>query len=235
MDKKSVALIEFTGKEVATQKVFDTTSQKEAEENGFYRENAVFGPIPVIVGHGDVLPGLDDALLEMKEGESRNLKLSAAKGFGERKKELVVIVPLQEFHKRNIKPGPGLVVDLNGQYGKVQTVSGGRVRVDMNSDLAGKEVEYELKVVREITKPEEKAQLITEKFFPLKEKAQTKLQGEDLKVKLPKELAKNVAPFVGAFTKVVREVVPQIKKVEVVEEFDDAAGKQEKSEKKSKK
>ncbi|HLC92792.1 MAG TPA: FKBP-type peptidyl-prolyl cis-trans isomerase [archaeon] len=230
MKQNSIVLLEFTGRELESGRIFDSTSEQVAKDNGFWRENAVFGPVPTIVGRGDILAGLEDAVREMKEGESRTVKLAAAKAFGERRKELVVIVPLQQFRKRNIQPLPGLVVDLNGSYGKVQTVSGGRVRVDLNSDLAGKEVEYELKIVREVKDSKEKAQLLTEKFFPLKEKAQTMLDGDALKVKLPKELAKNIAPFVGPFSKTIKDVIPEIKKVEIVESFEvkpvkDAASK----------
>ena len=68
MKERSVVLVEFTGKEAATGRVFDTTSEKVAKENGFFRENAVFGHMPVIVGNGDLLPGLDSALKLMDEG-----------------------------------------------------------------------------------------------------------------------------------------------------------------------
>ncbi len=219
MKEKTLVLAEFTGKELTHGKIFDTTSERVAKENGLYRENAIFGPLPIIVGHGDVIPGLDEAMKEMKEGETRKLRLAAPKAFGERNKDLIVIVPLKEFHSRNIKPLPGLVVDLNGNYGRVQTVSGGRVRVDMNSDLAGKEVEYELKIVREIKEDKEKAQLLAEKFFPLKQKPETRIENETLKVKLPKEAAKQLAPLIAPFTKTVKDVMPHIKSVELDENF----------------
>ena len=220
MKQNSMVLVEFTGREAESGKIFDTTSEIEAKENGLFRENAVFGPVPSVVGKRDLLKGLEDAVKEMKEGESRTIRLVPSQAFGERKKELVVIIPLQQFRKRNITPIPGLVVDLNGSYGRVQTVSGGRVRVDLNSDLAGKDVEYDIRVVREVTEIKEKCQLLTEKFFPLKEKAQTKVEGDSLKVKLPKELAGKIAPFLEPFSKTIKDVVPEIKKVEIVDAFD---------------
>lgn len=222
MKEKSVVLVEFTGREIGSGRVVDTTSEKTAKEAGMFSENAVFGPVTVVVGRGDVLPGLDEALLDMKEGEARSIKLSAEKAFGQRRKELVVIVPLQEFHKRQIRPVPGLIVDLNDQYGRVQTVSGGRVRVDMNSDLAGKDMEYELRIVREVKDAKEKAQLLTEKFFPLKQKAQTRLEKGELKIKFPKEVANQFAPLVAPFTKTMKETVPEITKVEIVDSFEES-------------
>ena len=226
LKEKSVVLVEFTGKEAGSGRVFDTTSAETAEGAGFHREDGVYGPLPVVVGHGDLLPGLEEALKLMSEGQSKMLRLSAKEAFGERRKELVFIVPLQEFKKRGIRPIPGLMVDLNGGYGRVQTVSGGRVRVDMNNDLAGKEVDYELKVVREVTDAKEKAQLLAEKFFPLKQKAETRLEGNVLKVRLPKEIAAKLAPLAAPFTKTVKDVMPEVKSVEIVEEFSTEVAKE---------
>ena len=217
MKEKSVVLIEFTGRETDSGRVFDTTSEKTAKEHGLYRENGVFRPVPVIVGNRDVLEGIDEALKEMREGETKKITLAPEKAFGLRRKELVVVIPLQEFRKRQIQPVPGLIVDLNGGYGRVQTVSGGRVRIDLNNDLAGKTVEYELKVLREMKEAQEKAQALAEKFFPLKDKAEAVLEKDVLKVRLPKELAKQVAPLVEPLTKTVKETIPGIKKVEIEE------------------
>jgi len=218
MKEKSVILVEFTGKEKTSGKIFDTTNEKIAKENGLYRENALFQPVPVIVGNREVLQGMDEALLEMKVDEEKIITLQPEKAFGERKKELIEVIPVKEFTKRKINPFPGLIVDLNNHYGKVQTVSSGRVRVDMNPELAGKEVEYTLKITQEITNPEEKAQFLTNKFFPLKNlKTKVKLTKDTLTVEFPKEVAKHIRPMIAPYAKVITEVIPEIKKVEVAE------------------
>ena len=218
MKEKAVILVEFTGKEKTSGKIFDTTNEKIAKENGIYKENALFQPVPVIVGNKDVLQGMDEALLEMKVGEEKIVLLKPEKAFGERKKELITVIPVKEFTKRKINPFPGLIVDLNNTYGKVQTVSSGRVRVDMNSELAGKEVEYTIKITKEITNTEEKAQILTNKFFPLKDlKTKVILTKDTLKVEFPKEIAKHIAPIVPQYTKAITQAIPEIKKVEVAE------------------
>tara|TARA_Y100000310_G_scaffold193496_1_gene193439 strand:+ start:804 stop:1514 length:711 start_codon:yes stop_codon:yes gene_type:complete len=229
MKEKSCVLVEFTGKVSETGKIFDTTDEKTAKENGLYKENAVFKPVPVVIGNEDVLKGLDAALKEMKEGESKNVELTPEKAFGLRKKELVVVIPTKQFTERKIQPFPGLVVDLNGQYGRIQTVSGGRVRVDLNNDLAGKDVEYSVKIVKEIKTAKEKAEVLTEKYFPMKDKkAETKFEKDILKVKFPKELASQVGQLLVPFTKTIKEAIPEIKSVEFVESFDEKSKNTEK-------
>ncbi|MCR4368687.1 MAG: FKBP-type peptidyl-prolyl cis-trans isomerase [archaeon] len=225
MKEKSLVLIEFTGKELESGRIFDTTNVDAAKKAGLFRENAIFGQVPVVVGNADVLKGMDDALRELKEGEMRKIILEPEKAFGNRRKELVVVIPIAEFKKRKISPVPGLIVDLNGGYGRVQTVSGGRVRVDMNSDLAGKTIEFELKIVREVKEPKEKAQVLTQKYFPLKnQKVETELVKDTLKVKIPKEIAAAVSQFVPQYIKLIKELIPEIKKVEVEDSHASAKG-----------
>ena len=232
MKEKNMVMLEFTGKEVSSGRIFDTTSEATAKQNGLYREGGVFRAIPVIVGNGDVLSGLDEALKEMREGETKKVRLSPEKAFGNRKSNLIVVVPLQEFRTRKIQPVPGLIVDLNGNYGRVQTISGGRVRVDLNNDLAGKEVEYEIKITKEITDLKEKADLLTQKFFPLRnEKVQTKIENDVLKLKFPsKEIAKQLTPLIVPFTQSMKQALPEIKSVEMDDSFEEKPKKENKKE-----
>src|SRR3989344_6758746 len=165
MENGDMVLVSYTGKDMATGKIFETTDVEKAKESGFWRENAVFAPVPVIIGNNDLLKALEEELLKMKEGESKTVRLGPDKAFGQRRKELSGVIPMQEFRKRQINPARGMIIDVNGRYGRVQSISGGRIRVDFNSDLAGKEVEYELKVEKLMKTNTEKVEALAEKFF----------------------------------------------------------------------
>lgn len=224
MKNGSIVLVEFTGKELVSGKVFDTTDEKTAVDAGISREGGIYKAIPIVVGKGDLINGLDETIEGMKIGEEKTVQLPPEKAFGERKKELVFVVPLREFKQRKIQPFPGLVVEINGRYGKVQTVSGGRVRVDFNSDLAGRDVEYKIKVVKELKTAKEQADAMLEKFFPLKEgKAEGKIADGVLEVKLPAKMPKEIQLLKDAFAKFATENIKGIKKVKYIEEFEKAA------------
>jgi hypothetical protein len=77
----------------------------------------------------------------------------------------VKVVPLKEFKKQGMKPAPGMMFEADGRVGKVQSVSGGRVRIDFNYGLAGKALEYEVNVEEKINKTEEKIRLLLEYHF----------------------------------------------------------------------
>jgi FKBP-type peptidyl-prolyl cis-trans isomerase 2 len=118
--------------------------------------------IPIVVGEGFVIRGLDEEIEKMQVGEKQTVEIPPEKAFGERNAKLVKLIPLSEFKRHNMNPYPGMVINANGIYGKVLSVSSGRVRVDFNHPLAGKILEYEVEIKEKIEKQEEKAKALIE-------------------------------------------------------------------------
>ena len=218
MTKGNIVSIEFTGKDITTGKIFDTTHAETAKKEGILNEKRTYGPIVVSLGMGEILPGLDAALETMKEGESKTVTLEAKEAFGERNVQLVRVVPLSEFKKNNVAATPGTIVNANDMIGKVQSVSGGRVRVDFNPDLAGLEVEYQVKVTKTYTKPEEKLQALVKKAFPSWEKPVYTHTADAVELKIPIKKMGDVQRNVPGFAKMVMEVLG-VKNVNVTTVF----------------
>ena len=142
--------LEYTGKVQETGNVFDTTDESVAEEAGIKLDSKTYGAIPIIVGGGHVLKGLDEALIGMEEGEEKTVEIAPEEGFGLRDPKLLQLIPMGEFKKQGMKPEVGMAITSDGVTGIIRSVSGGRVRVDFNHELAGKNLEYNIKVVKEI-------------------------------------------------------------------------------------
>jgi len=221
MKEGSIVAINYTGKIVASGEVFESTFEKKAIEAGIFDKKRKYEPMVIVVGEGDVLKGLDDALKEMKLGDEKKVLVKPADGWGERKPESVRVVPLQQFKKEKMQPFPGLVVELNGMRGKVQTVSGGRVRVDFNHPLAGKDLEYELKVEKELTVPKKQVEELYKKYFYMIPEAEKKLVigKAEVEVTLSPRWSANVGPIKQLFSKILTKHVKGFKKVRFVEEF----------------
>lgn len=213
MHAGDIISIEFTGREAVSGKVFDTTDKKVAEKEGLETTGREYGPVVIVAGNGEVLRGIDEALLQMKVGESKKLELSPEKAFGNRNAQLIKVLPLSEFKKNNVPAVPGTVVNANDMMGKVQSVSGGRVRVDFNPDLAGKEVEYELKIVKHFTEEKEMLQALTDKMFRGKEKPHVERNGDVLTVSGNVALMTRYTRNLALFSKLVLETVKSVKKV----------------------
>jgi FKBP-type peptidyl-prolyl cis-trans isomerase SlyD len=140
----------------------------------------------VVVGGGYVLPGLDDALLQMNVGEKKTLDVPPEKAFGERDQTKVHTLPESEFKKHGTTPKPGMVVEANDMRGRVVSVTSGRVTVDFNHPLAGKVLVYELEITGKIERTEEKVLAIVSYFTKLEAPNITaKVLGREADVTLP--------------------------------------------------
>ncbi|OPY22741.1 MAG: putative FKBP-type peptidyl-prolyl cis-trans isomerase [Methanobacterium sp. PtaU1.Bin242] len=158
--------LEYTGRIQETGEVFDTTDEKVAEEEGILSENKTYGAIPIIVGAGHVLKGIEDALVDMGEGDENTVEIPPQEGFGERDPKLMQLVPMSEFRKQGIKPQVGMSISSEGGTGIIRSISGGRVRVDFNHELAGKNLQYQIKVQKIIDDDEEKIRSMIDLHYP---------------------------------------------------------------------
>ncbi|WP_457556192.1 FKBP-type peptidyl-prolyl cis-trans isomerase [Candidatus Pyrohabitans sp.] len=165
LEKGDFVKINYTGR-IKDGEVFDTTIEEVAKKHGIYDPRIRFRAQAIVIGAGHVISGLDEALVGMEVGEKRIVEIPPEKGFGLRDPAKVRVVSMREFRKQGLKPYPGMRVEIEGKVGRVQSVSGGRVLVDFNSELAGKTLVYEVNVEEKINKLEEKIRLLLERHFP---------------------------------------------------------------------
>jgi FKBP-type peptidyl-prolyl cis-trans isomerase 2 len=152
--------VEFTGS--ANGEIFDTTKPEQAKKIGI---QANVKPVIVSVGNEMLLKGLDE-LLEGKEiGKSYKIKLEPEKAFGKRNPKLIKTIPMKVFKEKNMAPQPGMVFQMDNYMVRVLSVSGGRVTADFNNPLAGKEVNYDFKILRKIDDNTEKINSLQDFFF----------------------------------------------------------------------
>ncbi len=160
IQKNDFIEIEFTGK--ANNEIFDTTNKDEAKKIGL---DADVKPLIVSVGNQMLLKGLDDFLEGKEIGKKYSLHLSQEKAFGKRNPSMIKTMPLKIFTEKQMTPYPGMSVQLDNYIAKILSVSGGRVTVDFNNPLAGKEIDYEFKVLKKIENDEEKINALQDFFF----------------------------------------------------------------------
>jgi len=160
-----VVYIDFVGRIKDTNEIFDLTNEEVAKKEGIYNPNYSYKPIPVVVGFGMVVKGLDEALLGMNVGEEKVIEIPPEKAFGYRNENLVKTFNLSDFKKQDVEVKPGEYVNINGILGKVISVSGGRVMVDFNHPLAGKTLVYNVKIVKKVEDEVEKVKAVLELYF----------------------------------------------------------------------
>jgi FKBP-type peptidyl-prolyl cis-trans isomerase 2 len=164
IEKGDFVLVDLLGRAQEDNRLFETTKAEVAKKEGVFQDDEVYQPRLVVVGQGYVVPGIDEALLGMKAGETKQLVLPPEKAFGIRDPKQVRIVPRGRL-KSDEKVVRGMRIRLGNQYGIVRHVGGGRVTVDFNSPLAGHTVQYEISVIQKLTKPQEKLDAFIRRRF----------------------------------------------------------------------
>lgn len=185
---KNFIEINYTGKVEGN--VFDSTDEKIATEAKIHSKGMKYGPIIVCLGEGQLLPGLDEFLKDKKPGKYE-VKLEAEKAFGKKSSKLLQLVPMKVFKTQNIRPYPGLMINVDGNNGVVKTVSGGRVIVDFNHPLASKDVEYEVEVIRKVEDLKEQVTAFL-KTTMNNDDIEVKVDGKNVEVILKQDIPKEI-------------------------------------------
>jgi len=217
MEKGDIAVISYTATDKTSNTVFDSTKEEQAKKAGIFDKKTKYTPISIMIGNNELMQTLEEEIKKMKTGEEKKILLTPEKAFGERKSELIKVLPMKEFIARDIRPVPGLIVELNNMRGKIQSVSGGRIRVDFNHELAGKELEYEVKLEKVLTEKKEKLESLKEKFFA---GTDAKIKEEKDKVELKFSLIIPEPRLKGSFAQAVFSNFKEVKKISFTEELE---------------
>lgn len=76
-------VVNYTGK-LLSGKVFDTSVEADAKKaNIFNPARAPYQPLSLIIGKGNVIPGFDEGVMQMKKGEKATVIIPSKLGYGE--------------------------------------------------------------------------------------------------------------------------------------------------------
>ncbi len=128
--------VHYTGK-LADGQVFDSSEGKE--------------PIEFTLGQGQLIPGFEKGLIDMKVNEKKTISIPKEEAYGEPRAELVQEVEKNQLPEE-IKPEVGMGLVSKTPDGKemnlvVAEVKDETIVVDGNHPLAGKDLIFDLEVV----------------------------------------------------------------------------------------
>ncbi|MFW6018290.1 MAG: FKBP-type peptidyl-prolyl cis-trans isomerase, partial [Halapricum sp.] len=121
--------LDYTAYTVEGGQLVDTTDPEVAEEEGV-GEDQEFGPRTIVLGQGHVFQTVEDDIIGAEVGDGGSVVVPAQEAFGEYDDEEVRTVSANKIPEDDRYPGAH--VDVDGQHGHVETIIGGRARVDFN-------------------------------------------------------------------------------------------------------
>ncbi|GAB1255903.1 peptidylprolyl isomerase [Aurantivibrio plasticivorans] len=151
--------------------VLDSSSEEKIEKNsvvgfhykmcrvdadgthGEWLETSLDGdPVYYLHGHGNLIPGMEKAMLGRCVGDDLKITVTPEEGYGLRRENAVQRVPIKHLHLNNKKQKlrPGQIVSVQTDQGvrNMVVVKSGKfnVDVDMNHPLAGLTLYYEVSI-----------------------------------------------------------------------------------------
>ena len=103
------------------------------------------------IGDGNLPPGFEQALFGLRAGDDAQLRIAAGQGFGMRRSENVRAMRRADFPAGS-ELATGAVISFAGPGGEipgvVRGVCGEQVEVDFNHPLAGRELIFDVTILR---------------------------------------------------------------------------------------
>ena len=151
--------------------LFETTNERLAKDKDLFKEGAVWGPAPLIIGADRLVKGLEASVLAAEIGKEVEVTIPPSEAHGDRDPKKVEIhslgevLRLPEYRKGEDEPAPGKRIVLGNRAGTIMTVRGGRVRIDFNHELAGKTLKYKYILKSKAEEPLEKVHAMLEMHY----------------------------------------------------------------------
>ena len=108
-------------------------------------------PFEFEVGTGQVIPGFDKALIGMKVGDTKQVRLPEEEAYGPYNQEMVFDADPSQFEE-GLTPEIGQQFQTQMQDGPpllltVKSVEDGKITLDANHPMAGKALNFDLEVI----------------------------------------------------------------------------------------
>ncbi len=108
-------------------------------------------PLEFEVGGGQVIPGFEQAVVGMKVGESKKVRIPEDNAYGSHNPEMVIETDLAQFEE-GLEPEVGQQFQSELDDGQpvlltVVGVEGEKVTLDANHPMAGKDLNFEIELV----------------------------------------------------------------------------------------
>ena len=121
------------------------------DEGEVIDSNQGYPPLEFLQGHGQIIPGLEQALYGMVVGEEKHVVVAPEDGYGEYQFEAQETVPMDAFPEdMDVEEGMEIQVqDDDGQVlqATIAQVDGDEVTLDFNHPLAGVTLHFDVRIV----------------------------------------------------------------------------------------
>lgn len=133
---------------VEKDKIVSIQYQATDETGTVVDSNAGMEPLEYLHGYGNILKGLEDALIGSTITEEKKITLTADQAYGEFDPELIIEVDRDQFHEESEELQLGsLVQSSEGHELMITDIDGDKIILDGNHPLAGRTLHYSVTIM----------------------------------------------------------------------------------------
>ncbi|PLX73092.1 MAG: peptidylprolyl isomerase [Desulfuromonas sp.] len=141
-EKNDIVTVLYTG-QLTDGTLFDETPEEK--------------PLKFIIGKQEVIPGFEESVEGMFQGETKTFTIPCDKAYGEKKPELIEKVERSDL-PQDLELHQGGLLEVTQQDGsafqvKVVELTDSHVTLDANHPLAGEDLVFEIELVSVMKKP----------------------------------------------------------------------------------
>lgn len=106
-------------------------------------------PLAIMIGHGNIIPGLEAAMLQRAAGDTFQVTVAPDQAYGERRDGLNQRIPKKLFKNARLVPGMQVVLptEMGPRAMTVLKVGMSVVDVDLNHPMAGKTLDFDVEII----------------------------------------------------------------------------------------
>jgi peptidylprolyl isomerase/FKBP-type peptidyl-prolyl cis-trans isomerase SlyD len=189
--------IAFILKVKETDQIIEVSNEKIAKKHGVFDEKYNYGPRLLVVGNTAMfLERVNEAVIGKDVGSKLKVTVPPEETFGQKDPSKIRILNQRELLAKDIQPQVGKKIKWGDQSGNIRSIKSGRVRVDFNHPLAGKEIVYNIEILEKITNFRKKIEALLEFRMPGSDLSAFEIsleKDEEITIKIPEEvLSKNL-------------------------------------------
>ncbi len=108
-------------------------------------------PLQFTIGGGQIISGFEQAVVGMKPGESKTVRIPADEAYGQRREDLILEVERSQLPE-GLKPEVGLQLQSRQPDGRIivltiTDITESHVTLDANHPLAGEDLTFEIQLI----------------------------------------------------------------------------------------
>ncbi len=196
-------------------KLISTSKEDVAKAENIFDEKKKYKDAVIIVGSDGLFKEINESFKNAEIGKEYEVEVPAKDAYGLRDNKNIKVVPMREFQRNNINPEMGKEVNINNKVGRIISVTPGRVLIDYNNELAGKDLYYKYEIKKVIDDVAGKAKAIIDMDYSDSENFEISLDNNTVNIQIPEE-AKFDVNWVDSKYRIVNDIRKYMQDYDIV-------------------